>query len=127
MTHSSSSANRITRSSMLTNTPRVDVMRGVDSSIVESCNAMVMRRILPDGNERTSDLKYWLYDDNKMTMPCDDALSVDVKTVDNNTKPIEVNANLCVGTVTGDVLCFPYESTDVRGMNMNDDRVKWYL
>ena len=42
MTHSSSIANRITRSSILTNTPRDDVMKGVVANAVESCIAMVM-------------------------------------------------------------------------------------
>ena len=69
MTHSSPSVNRITRSSILTNTPRDDVIRGVDSNVVESCNSMVMRRVLPDSSERTCDLKYWLYDENNTTTP----------------------------------------------------------
>ena len=52
------------------------------------------------------------------------AVSIDVKTVDNDTKPNEVNSNLCVETVTGDVMCFPDESTDVRGTDMSETQCK---
>ena len=112
MTHSSPSVNRITRSSILTNAPGDGVMKGVNSNVVESCNAIVMRRVLPDSSELTCDLKRWLYDENKTTKPCNETLSNDVATVNNDTTPGKVNADLCVGTVTGSVLCFPDESTD---------------
>jgi len=54
------------------------------------------------GNECTCDLKYWLHDENKTTLPRDDTLLNDVKTVNNDTTPNKVNADLCVGTVSGD-------------------------
>jgi len=56
MTHSSPSVNRITRSSILTNAPGDGVEKDVSSNVVESCNAMVMKRILPDSSKRTCDL-----------------------------------------------------------------------
>ena len=108
----------------MTNTPRNDAIRGVDSNVVESCNAMVMKRVLPDSNERTCNLKYWLYDENKTTIPCDDTLSNDVETVNNDTTPGKVNADLRVGTVSRRVLCFPDESTDERGRDMSDTQCK---
>ena len=74
MTHSSLSVNRITRSSVFTNAPGDGVMRSVSSNVVESCNAMVMRRVLPDSIERTRVLKYWLYDEDNTKIPCDDTL-----------------------------------------------------
>ena len=121
MTHSSPSVNRITRSSILTNTPGDGVMKGADSNVVESCNAMVMRRVLPDSSERTCDLRYWLYDENNTTTPCDDTLLNDVN---NDTTPGKVNADLCVGTVTGSVLCFPDDSTDERGTDMRNTQCR---
>ena len=83
-----------------------------------------MKRILPDSSERTCDLNHWLYDENETTTSCDDTLSNDVETVNDDTSPGRVNADLCVGTVTGRVLCFPDESTVERGTDMSNTQCK---
>ena len=44
--------------------------------------------------------------------------------MNNDTTPGKVNADLCVGTVTGRVLCFPDESTDERGTDMGITQCK---
>ena len=44
--------------------------------------------------------------------------------MNNDTTPGRVNADLCIGTVTGRVLCFPDESTDVNGTDMRNTQWK---